>query len=153
MKILRHRSAFTLLETVICLGIFCLITTISLANLKDYRNQMEEKQALELFKSTFQNAYDYAYLTKQSCRFMVDNKNTIVFNINKDNENGSFKAKIIKRTLPKTMSVYENSSSEHNIFGNSKEKPLKVEISSSLTHKKYTYNIQMGWGEITEAET
>lgn len=41
------RRAFTLLETVVSLAIFCSLTIFSIYNLKDYQARVEERQYLQ----------------------------------------------------------------------------------------------------------
>jgi len=144
------RLGLTLIETVIGLGIFCLLTTISLHNLKDYQAKLEEKQALEWFKDTFKGVYNRAYLTHQGSKMIIENKNTIVFDITQNGENGD---KVVRRKIPSTMTVFDNSSGQHMIYGTGKSSAAKITFSSSLTNKKYIYKIQMGWGEIIEEKT
>ncbi len=151
MRLLRQspRLGFTLLETVIGLGIFCLLTTVSLYNLKDYQARLEEKQSLEWFKDTFKGAFNHAYLTHHSSKFMIDNKNTIIFDISAENK----KTKEIKRKLPSTMSFNENSQKEYTISSSGQASPVTITIKSTLTNKTYKYTVQLGWGEIIEEKT
>ena len=143
------RKAFTLLETVIGLGIFCFLTTISLYNLKDYQAKLEEKQSLEWFKDTFKGVFNHAYLTHRSSKFMIDNGNTIIFDISAENK----ETKEIKRKLPSTLKFNENSRKEYTISSSGQASPVTIIIKSTLTNRTYKYTVQLGWGEIIEEKT
>jgi len=144
------RLGFTLLETVIGLGIFCFLTTISLYNLKDFQAKVEEKQTLEWFKDSFKTAFNEAYLTRQSATFNIENNREVVFTITKD---GRGAKRIISRVFPSTMKIYKSSSNQYAISYTGEAQPVTITIKSDLTKKKYIYTFQMGWGEITEKKT
>ncbi|MGQ2375636.1 hypothetical protein [Companilactobacillus zhachilii] len=140
------RTGTTLLEVVIGLAIFCTLTTISLYNIKDFQARVEEKQSLEWFKNTFKTAFNRAYLTGQESKFIIEENNTIIFDMR-----GNYKkTKQIKRKLPSSLSFYENSRNEYKIYGSGEASPVTITVNSTLTHRKYIYKIQMGWGEIID---
>lgn len=140
------RTGTTLLEVVIGLAIFCSLVTVSLYNIKDYQARIEEEQSLEWFKNTFKTAFNRAYLTDQDSKFIIEKNNTIIFDMR-----GNYKkTKHIERKLPSSLSFYENSRGEYKIYGSGEASPVTITVNSALTHRKYVYKIQMGWGEIID---
>ncbi|PMD70218.1 hypothetical protein [Companilactobacillus nuruki] len=147
---IQSRKAFTLLETVISLTIFCSLIIISTINLKDYHAQVEEKQAIESFKNTFKSSFNYCYLNKMALKIYVDKtENIISFNAVGNGSKDLNKAIIKKVKFPKTLSIvkFENG---YTIGNSGQAAPATIIFNSQLTNKTYTYKIQLGWGEIVE---
>lgn len=151
---MENRRAFTLLETVIALSISCSIFVISLYNLKNYQQRIEEQQTLKWFKDTFKSMLNYCYLNKRAIIVHFDS-NKITFNLdeganNFDSVEGINKAELKKRILPKTLKVSENFKRKYRIAPNGEAPPMTVTFKSTLTNRTYIYKIQMNWGEIVE---
>lgn len=141
------RNGFTLLETVIVLAIFSLTMAVSLYNLRDYQAKVEEKQALEWFKNNFKNTFNYCYLNTTSGSFSINQEeHFILFQIR--DRPGKFR----KLYLPKTLVVNESRNHLYNVYLSGQAAPITIEFDSTLTHHKYIYKIQMGWGEIIETQ-
>lgn len=147
---MKKHQAFTLLETMISLGIICSLLIISLYNLKGYQEHVEEQQSLVWFKDSFKNAFNYCYLNKRSgSLFLNQDNNKVTFNL--DGKNG--KRKIYQKKLPAFMSIVSASATGYWISSNGQGAPVTIIFKSALTKKKYIYKIQMGWGEINEIKT
>jgi len=146
---MQSRKAFTLLETVISLAIVCSLAAISIYNLKDYQARADEKQAIIWFKNTFKNTFNYCYLNDKGALILLDPKeNTIEFS---PTAGSGMKHQI--RKLPTTLKLGSNSHLRYTIYGSGQGGSMSLKFLSTLTHKTYTYKIQMGWGEIIESET
>jgi prepilin-type N-terminal cleavage/methylation domain len=145
-----HKDGFTLLETVISLTIICILTTISIYNLKDYQAKMEERQSLEWFKNSFKNAFNKAFLTKSGIEVIVEKQNEVIFDIT---NNGKGSDIHISRRFPKTIKIFESSNNSYMIYGSGQAKAVTFTFVSSLTNRKYKYVVQLGWGEIIETKT
>lgn len=133
------KAGFTIIETTIGLMIVCSLIAISVWNLKDYQARIEERQTLQWFKGKFKDSMNYAYLNREEVKVVVDSK-YLQFSNGKSQ---------IKRNLPKTLKL----NSGHQVFRISRSgetAPRTVIFESTLTHSKYEYTIQMGWGEIVE---
>lgn len=143
-----RRKAFTLLETTISLGIVCSLMIISIYNFKDYQAQVEEHQALEWFKDTFKSAFDYSYLHKVATNMTIA-PDAIEFNA--DQKTATKKEYYFHKfhKFPKSLTA-GNSKRTYTIFKSGQAAPITIEFKSDLTHKKYIYKVQMGWGEIVE---
>lgn len=151
---MKNRRAFTLLETVIALSISCSIFVISLYNLKEYQQRVEEQQTLEWFKNTFKSMLNYCYLNKRAIRVHFDS-NKITFNLDEGTNNfdpgkGINKTELKKHILPKTLKVSENFKKIYRIDSAGEAPPMTVTFVSTLTNRTYIYKIQMNWGEIVE---
>lgn len=145
---MKNRKAFTLLETVIALGISCSLLIISIYNLKNYQDRVEEQQTLEWFKDTFKSMLNYCYLNKRAVLVRFEN-NKITFN----SDVGTNKAQIRSRNLPKTLSVSENFKRTYRISSSGEAPPVTIKFKSTLTKHTYIYKVQMNWGEIVEKKT
>lgn len=137
-----------MLETTISLGIVCSLLIISLYNLKDYQARVEEYQALEWFKDTFKSAFDYSYLNGVATNMTIA-PDTIEFNA--DQKAATKKEYYFHKfhKLPKSLTTGNNKIT-YTIFKSGQAAPITIEFKSVLTHQKYTYKVQMGWGEIIE---
>jgi len=147
----RLRSGFTLLETVIGLAIVCAMALIATWNLKDYQINVEEKQAVEWFKNNFKTAFNYAYLNNNAATLNVNaESNRLVFTYNRNVGNRSIK---LKRVFPKTLQIWSNET-QYTISNDGRARGnVVIDFTSTKTGHKYSYEIQMGWGELIETKT
>lgn len=142
------KPAFTLIETTISLGIVCSLMIISIYNLKNYQARVEEQQALEWFKDTFKSAFDYSYLHGVATNLTIA-PDSIEFNADQ-RTTGKKNYRFHKfRMLPKALKA-GNSKTTYTIFKSGQAAPITIKFKSSLTHRSYSYKVQMGWGEIIE---
>jgi len=144
----RVRRAFTLLETVITLTIMCTLVAISIYNIKDYQARIEEKQALEWFKSTLKSSFNYCYLhNRTAILYWLPDENSIQFDILQPS---GTKKNYRKLKLPRTLRVAKKEAIHYAISQSGQAAPMSIKFHSELTKKNYSYKIQFGWGEIIE---
>lgn len=138
------KRGFTLIETIIGLAIVCGLIAVSVWNLKDYQARIEEKEGLEWFQNSFKNEMNHSYLFHKKANLRIrENKITFI----RYAANG--KAILKKKTLPKTLKN-TNGPIDYFIGESGQSGPRTIIFTSQLTHRKYEYRIQMGWGEIIE---
>ncbi|WP_218016040.1 hypothetical protein [Companilactobacillus nodensis] len=146
-KLLQHQSkAFTLIEAVISLSIFCTLISVSIYGLQNYRQQIEEKQTINQFKVNWHNMLNYSYLNKRRTTFFYEyDTNTMTFN--DYTRSGKFSQEI---KLPKTLKSNRGHDITINVSENGANSPRTIELKSTATHRIYHYAIQMMWGELVE---
>ncbi|WP_125568316.1 type II secretion system protein [Companilactobacillus insicii] len=142
-----HKSkAFTLIESIISLAIFCTLMSVSIYGLQNYQQRIEEKQVISQFKINWHNMLNYSYLNKKYTRFFYNyDTNTMTFVDLMNKKEFSHKIK-----LPKTLVNTKKRDVEIYVNKDGTTRPKSIEIKSTLTHKTYRYTIQMMWGELVE---
>lgn len=138
------RRAFTLLETVVSLAIFCSLTIFSIYNLKDYQARVEERQYLQWFKDSFKSTFNYCYLHNTGGRMVFDKKR-IIFHTSQDD-----KTKTQSKKIPKSLKITSGTRANYTINNSGEATAATITVESNLSHKKIFYKIQMNWGEIIE---
>lgn len=146
MTSLKH-SGFTLFEVIISLGIFCTLASLAVYNLKDYQARCEEQVALAWFKNSLKSAYNQGYLKKHATKIIIDHNRIIFDTTASDNRFERHN----ERTLPKTLTLIGKNN--YQVYSSGQSGPITWTFESSLTHHKYIYKVQMGWGEIFESKT
>ncbi|WP_240704395.1 hypothetical protein [Companilactobacillus zhachilii] len=76
---------------------------------------------------------------------MIFEKNLVEFDTDVGN-----KTKSVYRKLPETLTITENYSHKYTIYGTGSAPAVTITFVSTLTRRKYTYKVQLGWGEIIE---
>ncbi|WP_164505001.1 type II secretion system protein [Companilactobacillus hulinensis] len=143
---LKSRIAFTMIEAVFSLVIFSSIALATGFGIQNYQQRIEEKQTLESFKMNWHNLLNYSYLNKRNGEFIVNNDDrTMTFMDINDR-----KRYYHQINLPKTLHYLNKNDTELYVTGNGESRPRTVIFQSNLTKKKYTYTIQMFWGEVVE---
>lgn len=138
------RQGFTLIETVIGLAIVCSLLVVSVWNLKDYQARIEERESLEWFKNSFKNEMNYSYLNRKPAYLKIRGDH-VTFGRHAVNGKIILKKKIFPKSLRNT-----NGPIDYFIGKSGQSAPKTIIFESKLTHRKYEYRIQMGWGEIIE---
>ncbi|KAE9565185.1 hypothetical protein FD33_GL001191 [Companilactobacillus paralimentarius DSM 13238 = JCM 10415] len=113
-------------------------------NLKDYQARIEEKESLEWFENSFKNEMNYSYLNQKPAYLKIRD-NHIIFGRYAISGKVVLKKKILPQTLRNT-----NGPIDYFIGRSGQSGPKTIIFESNLTHRKYEYRIQMGWGEIIE---
>ena len=147
---MQSRPAFTLLETTISLAIVCSMALIASYNLHDYQAKIEEQQALEWFKNNLKGMFNYCYLNHESAVLYIDPSDHSI-EIAPDNKLDS--PRYQKRIFPKSLKFNSNSNLKYSIYKAGQASSITISFNSDLTHQKYHYVIQTGWGEIIESKT
>lgn len=153
--LIKKRRAFTLLETIISLTIFCSLVIVSFSNIGNYYQRVQEHQAIEQFKNTFNSAFNYCYLNKKTIKLYFNRKeNSIEINISNSKRTNLIneRTKIREIKFPKTLKIVKFQQ-QYTIHNTGFAAPMTIELKSQLTNKVYLYKIQMGWGEIVESST
>lgn len=149
----KFRRAFTLLETTIGLAIVCSMVLIASYNLHDYQAKVEEHQALEWFKNSLKSTFNHSYLSKRAAILYLDPVEHSIEIVPGGEKN---KSRYQKRIFPKTLRFASNAHMKYEIYKSGQSAPtipITIGFYSELTHKRYIYAIQMGWGEIIASET
>jgi len=135
-----------MIEAVFSLVIFSSIALATGFGIQNYQQRIEEKQTLESFKMNWHNLLNYSYLNKRNGFFSLDRVDKVmVF------QDMSDSSKYYERvTLPKSLNLISSKNIKLQINGDGESRPRTVIFQSNLTKKKYTYTIQMLWGEVVE---
>lgn len=146
-NLLQHKNkAFTLIEAVISLTIFCTLASVSIYGIHNYQQRIEEKQIISQFKVNWHNMLNYSYLNGKRTRFLYDyDENTMTFTDNSNADKFFHKIK-----LPKTLKNTKKHDVKISVSDNGTTSPNSIEIESALTHRTYNYTVQMMWGELVE---
>ncbi|WP_334330298.1 prepilin-type N-terminal cleavage/methylation domain-containing protein [Companilactobacillus sp. HBUAS59699] len=146
-KLLLHKNkAFTLIETVISLTIFCTLASVSIYGIHDYQQKIEEKQIISQYKVNWHNMLNYSYLNKRRTRFFYNyDDNTMLFSDFSKRDKFDYKIK-----LPSTLKSTQKHDIEIYVGDEGMTGPKTIELKSSVTHRVYDYTVQMMWGELVE---
>lgn len=131
------RLGFTLVETILTLGIFCLLLIIGNSTIQDYQVKTEETLVLKRFDNLWKNELNYAYLTGEMISIYVyDNK--IEFSANGQKP----------RSLQ--LKTFHTDAKRKLIFNSGQTSPGHITLWSKVTNEEYHLTFQMKWGVLFE---
>ncbi|WP_099974510.1 type II secretion system protein [Lactobacillus terrae] len=143
MVMLRKNNAFGMIEAIIALSITCIVLSISITGINQYKLRIEEKQFLQSFKFSWTNTLNYSYLSNSTCEMIVltDEQKIVFKDIDENKE-----LNVVK--IPEYIKYGNGGSKIIKINGSSKG--YTIIFISSLSGKRYTFKVQLHWGEILE---
>lgn len=146
IKQYKIRSAYTLIEAVFTLIIISIMALSTGYGIKNYQQKIQEKQAMEEFKINFRDMLNYSYLYKRdSVLQYYKDRDYMAFRDVSDVGKYYHEVK-----LPKTLRILNSENINQYVNKKGHTRPSTIIFKSDLTNKKYTFKIQMYWGEILE---